>query len=143
MRVSSSLDLAPAATVVVCRCRISSLTHPHASSICVKTPQAYQQILSSSGYNVSDSNEQFAAFLSTSIANLAPGVYYQSGEDASPSGIYPHQLPPKVQTVYPWQMIGYLDTSLALLQQARATAACVLSWSAASPRHLPCGAAGS
>lgn len=84
-------------------------------------------MLNGSGYNVSDPTEQFSNFLSATISNLDPGVYYQDHALASPSGTYPNLPAPKVQTVAPWQMVGYLDTSLALLQQVRRVA-CRAAW---------------
>jgi phosphate/sulfate permease len=78
---------------------------------------SYQSMLKASGYIVDGSNkDQFATYLATTIANTASGQYYSYQQ--APPGFYPGNKAPVVQTVAPWQMVGYLDTALALMQMS-------------------------
>jgi hypothetical protein len=75
---------------------------------------SYKSMIGASGYNTANQNDQFNKYLTTTISNLAPGSYYSYAK--APDGYYPGNKAPNVQTVAPWQMIGYLDTALALMQ---------------------------
>lgn len=76
----------------------------------------YQGMIKASGYNTDDTNDQFAKYLAQTISNTAHGQYYSFA--AAPAGYYPGNKAPVIQTVFPWQMVGYLDTALALASTA-------------------------
>lgn len=78
--------------------------------------RGYQNILARSGYATtatSSTGDVFATYLAQTISNVGPGTYYNYV--SNPPGFYPHTTAPAVQTPAPWQMVGYLDTALALL----------------------------
>lgn len=77
---------------------------------------SYQNMIKASGYNTGANNDQFAVYLQQTINNLKPGVYYSYAKALE--GFYPGNKAPTVQTVAPWQMVGYLDTALALMQSS-------------------------
>ena len=76
----------------------------------------YQAMIKASGYNTGSSSDQFAVYLSNTIANTAPGQYYSYNQP--PPGFYPGNKAPTIQSPAPWQMVGYLDTALALVQMS-------------------------
>ena len=79
---------------------------------------SYQSMIKATGYNTATSGnkDQFASYLATTISNTAPGKFYSYGQ--APPGFYPGNKAPTAQTVAPWQMVGYLDTALALMQMS-------------------------
>jgi len=82
----------------------------------------YQTMLKASGYAASTAsdgktvNDVFMLQLSQTIANTGPGQYYSY--NPAPAGFYPGNVAPVIQTVAPWQVVGYLDTALALVQMS-------------------------
>jgi hypothetical protein len=77
----------------------------------------YQTMIKASGYQTDGKNsDQFATYLQTTIGNTAPGQYYSYAQ--APAGFYPGNKAPVIQSVAPWQMVGYLDTALALMQMS-------------------------
>ena len=79
---------------------------------------SYQSMIRATGYQTSTSGnkDQFATYLAATISNTAPGKYYSYQQ--APPGFYPGNKAPTLQTVAPWQMVGYLDTALALMQMS-------------------------
>ena len=77
---------------------------------------SYQSMIKASGYNTAASNDQFASYLSTTIANTGAGKYYSYNK--APPGFYPGNAAPTIQSPPAWQMVGYLDTALALMQMS-------------------------
>jgi hypothetical protein len=79
---------------------------------------SYQKMIAATGYNTATAGnkDQFANYLATTIANTGAGKYYSYAQ--APPGFYPGNKAPTAQTVAPWQMVGYLDTALALMQMS-------------------------
>ena len=78
---------------------------------------SYQSMIKASGYNTATpTKDQFANYLATTISNTGSGKYYSYAQ--APAGFYPGNKAPTAQTVAPWQMVGYLDTALALMQMS-------------------------
>jgi phosphate/sulfate permease len=77
----------------------------------------YQSMLAASGYLTDGSNkDQFARYLATTISNTAPGQFYSYQK--APAGFFPGNKAPAIQSPPAWQLVGYLDTALALVQQS-------------------------
>jgi hypothetical protein len=77
----------------------------------------YQSVLKASGYQTDGKNKDlFAQYLQQTISNTAHGQYYSY--TPAPNGFYPGNKAPAIQVVPPWQMVGYLDTALALAQMS-------------------------
>ena len=78
---------------------------------------SYQNMLKAGGYIIDGSNkDQFATYLATTITNTGAGQYYSYAQ--APPGFYPGNKAPSVQSPPAWQMVGYLDTALALMQMS-------------------------
>lgn len=75
--------------------------------------RGYQRLLGNSGYKIDDTNEVFSTYLAMTITNVGSGNYYNFAQN--PQGFYPHTNAPIVQSPAPWQIVGYLDTALALM----------------------------
>jgi hypothetical protein len=77
----------------------------------------YKTMIQASGYQTDGVNsDQFARYLTSTIANTAAGQYYSYGQ--APKGFYPGNKAPTIQSPPAWQMVGYLDTALALVQMS-------------------------
>jgi sodium-dependent phosphate transporter len=77
----------------------------------------YQTMIKLSGYQTDGANkDQFATYLTNTIANTAPGQYYSYQQ--APLGFYPGNKAPTIQSPPAWQLVGYLDTALALVQMS-------------------------
>ena len=76
----------------------------------------YQGMIAASGYLTNNTNDLFALHLTNTIANTGSGQYYSYNKP--PAGFYPGNKSPVIQTVAPWQMVGYLDTALALIERS-------------------------
>jgi phosphate/sulfate permease len=77
----------------------------------------YQTMIGLSGYQTDGKNkDQFATYLDTTISNTKPGSYYSYAQ--APAGFYPGNKAPIIQSPPAWQLVGYLDTALALVQMS-------------------------
>jgi hypothetical protein len=76
----------------------------------------YQTMLAESGYNTASTSDLFAAYLARTISNTKTGQFFSY--QPAPSGYYPGNKAPVIQTTTPFQMVGFLDTALALLQMS-------------------------
>ena len=78
---------------------------------------SYQNMIKASGYQTDGKNsDQFATYLTNTISNTAAGKYYSYNK--APPGFYPGNAAPTIQSPPAWQMVGYLDTALALVQMS-------------------------
>jgi phosphate/sulfate permease len=78
----------------------------------------YQTMIGQHGYLTGGTanGDQFATYLATTISNTKSGQFYSYTK--APAGFYPGNKAPVIQSPAPWQMVGYLDTALALVQMS-------------------------